>query len=299
MIQPKISIVTPSFNQGAYLERTIRSVLEQDYPNLQYVVMDGGSTDESVEIIQRHADRLDFWASEPDGGHADAINKGFARCHGEIMAWLNSDDMLMPGSLHVIGEIFQTLPEVRWLTGLSAFWDVRDRLVHVNQSMKSRLDFAAGRPQWIQQESTFWRRDLWEETGGSLDASYRHMIDNELWSRFFMRAPLHHVKTVLSGYRYHGANRANLQSAECGLELRRITKALHEQLPEPDRRRADNLAAAWRRLERTKAWKNPLGRLCKSLLKTTMRRSLARDYPVIHYAIRDGRWITTSIRTYD
>lgn len=299
MSQPKISIVTPSFNQGAYLERTIRSVLEQDYPNLQYVVMDGGSTDESVGIIQRHADRLDFWASEPDGGHADAINKGFARCDGEIMAWLNSDDMLMPGSLHVVGEIFQSLPEVRWLTGLSAFWDAADRLVHVSASMKNRLDFAAGRPRWIQQESTFWRRDLWQEAGGSLDESYQHMIDNELWSRFFLLTPLHHVNTVLSGYRFHGENRAELESDACDRELQRITTHLRSQLPSRERKRADAHARARRLIDRASGLDGWPGLILTRIAKTMMRRTLARDYPVIHNLIKEGKWVSSTHRSHD
>jgi len=111
--QPKISVVTPSFNQGQYLEETIRSVLDQGYPNLEYFVMDGGSTDDSVEIIRKYADRLTGWVSEPDGGQMHAINKGFARATGDIMAWLNSDDKYCPWTFNVIGRIFAGLPEVR------------------------------------------------------------------------------------------------------------------------------------------------------------------------------------------
>src|SRR5215212_7784658 len=115
---PRISIVTPSFNQGRFLRETMQSVLGQGYPNLEYVVIDGGSTDESVDIIRGHEQQLAAWVSEKDAGQYDAINKGFARTSGEVMAWLNSDDKYTPWALPVVGEIFAQLPEVKWLTTL-------------------------------------------------------------------------------------------------------------------------------------------------------------------------------------
>src|SRR5712664_2616221 len=113
-LPPRISIVTPSFNQASYLEAALKSVLDQNYPNLEYIVVDGGSTDGSVEIIQRYADRLTYWVSQPDRGQMDALNKGFRRTTGEIMAWLNSDDMLCSWALQTVGHIFQDLPAVQW-----------------------------------------------------------------------------------------------------------------------------------------------------------------------------------------
>ena len=109
---PRISVVTPSFNQGAFLEETLRSVLDQGYPNLEYFVIDGGSTDASVDIIRNYASRLTYWVSESDQGQYDAINKGFARSMGEIMAWLNSDDKYLPWTFSIAGEISATRPEV-------------------------------------------------------------------------------------------------------------------------------------------------------------------------------------------
>src|SRR5258708_5296321 len=115
-MHPSISIITPSYNQVSFLEETIQSVLQQDYPNLEYVIIDGGSTDGSVEIIQKYADRLTHWVSEPDGGQYDAVNRGFQYTRGEIMAYINSDDKYTPWAFSVVGEIFESLPEIEWLT---------------------------------------------------------------------------------------------------------------------------------------------------------------------------------------
>ncbi len=233
----KISIVTPSFNQAAYLEAALRSVLEQDHQPLEYVVVDGGSGDGSAEIIRQYADRLAWSVSEPDGGQYDAINRGFARTSGEIMGWLNSDDMLAPWALSVVAEIFETLPEVEWLTSLAQIrWDARGRAVRcLPQRGFSRAGFFAGEnlPRagafstgWIQQESTFWRRSLWERAGGRVGAEWKLAGDFELWSRFWQHAKLCGVETPLGGFRFHGeqktgaGHRTYLEEAESALAAR-------------------------------------------------------------------------------
>ena len=114
---PKISIITPSYNQGQFLEQTILSILSQDYPNLEYIIMDGGSSDNSVEIIRKHEDNLTYWVSEPDKGQSDAINKGFQRATGDILTWLNSDDYYLPGTLHTVAEYFTQHPDVECIYG--------------------------------------------------------------------------------------------------------------------------------------------------------------------------------------
>jgi glycosyltransferase involved in cell wall biosynthesis len=215
---PLISIVTPSYNQGRFLEEAIHSVLEQSYRRVEYVIVDGGSTDGSVEIIQRHGPRLAGWVSEPDHGQYDAINKGFAGTQGEIMAWLNADDKYLPWTFAVVAEIFSSFPEVEWITSLHPLvWDERGRAVACahrkgfsgsrffrGENLPGSKRFAAG---FIQQESTFWRRSLWERTGKGLDTSLKLAADFDLWARFFRHASLYGIDAPLGGFRMHSAQK--------------------------------------------------------------------------------------------
>ena len=214
---PRITVVTLSFNQGEYLEKTIQSVLGQGYPNLEYIVIDGGSTDDSPEIIARYAGQIDYWVSGPDGGHGNALNKDFARATGDVMGWINSDDVLADSSLRVVGEIFAQLRgQVQWLTGLTAGMLADGKVIGVggprtyNRSLL-RLGMYEGRKfGWVQQEGTFWSRDLWTDAGGCIDESTGWMVDFELWARFSRLATLYTAPVVLGIFRHHHAQKGQV-----------------------------------------------------------------------------------------
>lgn len=211
MNYPKISIITPSFNQGKYLEYTIKSVLDQNYPNLEYIIIDGGSTDDSVEIIKRYESRLAHWESATDNGMYDALNKGFAKSTGEIMAWVNSDDMYHPNSLFTVAEIFTEHPSVQWITGAVTFFDERNRTVNVSPSRQwSIYDILNGDWKYIQQESTLWSRSLWNKTGGFLSTKYKYAGDFELWTRFFLSDKLFVTDALIGGFRFRKSNQFSL-----------------------------------------------------------------------------------------
>ena len=210
---PQISIVTPNYNQAPYLEQTILSVLSQGYPQLEYIVIDDGSTDNSLEIIHKYSDCLAYSTTRPNKGQYATINEGFARSTGEIMAWLNSDDMYLPGAFSVVAEIFSAHPDVEWLTTtLPVGWNEQGQAVAVadlqgfNRSSFFRgANLPAGRRYTrgcIQQESTFWRRSLWERAGGRLETSVTLAADFELWARFYQHGELYGVNALLGGFRF-------------------------------------------------------------------------------------------------
>jgi glycosyltransferase involved in cell wall biosynthesis len=202
---PRIAFVTPVLNNVRHIEATIRSVLAQDYRNLDYFVVDGGSTDGTVDVIREYEGQISGWISEPDNGMYEAINKGFARTSGEIMGWISGTDMLHPGGLRVVASVFRDLPEVEWINGRPSIFSEDGMTVSVYPVPRwSRYRFLAGANQCIQQEGTFWRRSLWDRAGGYVDASRRFMSDFELWVRFFRHARLYSVDALTGGYRTHG-----------------------------------------------------------------------------------------------
>jgi glycosyltransferase involved in cell wall biosynthesis len=202
---PRIALVTPVFNSEKYIEQAICSVLAQGYPNLNYFIVDGGSTDGTLDVIRKYENQISGWLSEPDYGMYDAINKGFARTSGEIMGWISGTDKLQPDGLTVVGSVFRDLPEVEWITGRRTVYNDEGMTIRIDPVMYwSRLRFLIGGSlRHIQQESTYWRRSLWEKAGAHVDASRRAAGDFELWVRYFRHAPLYSVDALIGGFREH------------------------------------------------------------------------------------------------
>lgn len=203
MALPKISIVTPSYNQARYLEQTILSVIEQKYPNLEYIVIDGGSTDDSVSIIKKYASKLSYWQTGPDNGQSDAINTGFSKSTGDILGWINSDDLLKPGTLQFIAEVFAERKKHQWLVGGTETIDESGRRKSLR--FPSEIDlktFIGWSRNWFPQQSTFWTRDLWLECG-PLDPELHYAMDMDLWMKMFSICKPTTTKILLSCYRFH------------------------------------------------------------------------------------------------
>ena len=202
---PRISIITPVLNRVQYLEETILSVISQGYPDLEYIIIDGGSTDGTLEIIKKYEKSISYWISEPDDGMYYALQKGFCRSSGEIMAWLNSDDIYKPGSLNMIASIFNDTG-VEWISGMGSLYNKDGYCVKSNNLMKwskSKIWFSDNI--WIQQENVFWKRSLWKKSGGFISTEFRYSGDFELWCRFFQNAELYSVHTSFAGFRLHGS----------------------------------------------------------------------------------------------
>jgi len=196
--------VTAVYNGARFIEDTIRSIVDQDYPNLEYMIVDGASTDGTVDIIRKYEKHLSWWVSQPDKGVYEALNTGFARATGEIMGWLNASDKLHTSGLFVVGSVFAELPEVEWITGRPTKFNSTGMTVKVWPVPRwSRMRFLAGANKYIQQESTFWRKSLWDRAGGRVDPSLRAEGDFELWVRFFRHARLYPVDALIGGYRSH------------------------------------------------------------------------------------------------
>ncbi len=214
---PSISIVTPTFNQGRFIERTIRSVLDQAYPSLRYAVCDGGSTDGTVETLGQLDDDYNFkWKSEPDKGQADAINKAFAMVDGEIMGWLNSDDLLMPRALLHVGSCFDQNPDIDVIYGHRILINEQDleigRWVTPPYHSEALTFF-----DYVPQETLFWRRRIWEKTGGKLNVDFHFALDWDLLQRFREAgARIVRLPQFLGCFRVHPEQKTSAKMADLG-----------------------------------------------------------------------------------
>jgi glycosyltransferase involved in cell wall biosynthesis len=221
---PKITIITPVLNRVQYIEDTILSVISQGYPDLEYIIIDGGSTDGTLEIIKKYERSVSYWVSEPDSGMYHAIQKGFDRSTGEIMAWLNSDDIYKPGSLKMIASIFNDT-DVEWITGMGSLYNKDGFCVKTNNLTKwSKSRVWLYDYKWIQQENTFWKRSLWEKSGGFISTDLKYAGDFELWCRFFKHTELYSVHTSFAGFRLHGSQFTSAFKKEYETEAGRIAK---------------------------------------------------------------------------
>lgn len=217
---PKISIVTPSFNQAQFLERTIRSVLDQNYPNLEYIIIDGGSTDGSVEIIKRYEERLAYWVSEKDRGQSHALNKGFERATGDIIGWLNSDDLYCTGALAAVAEASaRNSEDEAWYGGIYIA-DAEDRILDALWPLDPDPAYTIFVALDIHQQALFWKQDLMQRVGVT-DESLHFAMDWDFIIRLLLAGRFRRIKQHLGIFRLHEeAKTANL--ADVGAQDRQL-----------------------------------------------------------------------------
>jgi glycosyltransferase involved in cell wall biosynthesis len=219
----KISIITPSYNQGLYIEETILSVLSQNYGNREYLVLDGGSTDETARIIEKHRERIDYYVSERDSGMSDAINKGFRACHGDVIGWLNSDDTYLPGCLDTVASLFRTHPEVDVVYGDFVYTDEKNRAIRRKRVLRRMHRHFMMFENIIGQPSSFFRGRVIEKIGGLNEA-----LSYEMDWEFYIRAMAAgcrflHVRRDLSTYRLHRVAKSSQEgSARYDADLEKI-----------------------------------------------------------------------------
>jgi len=218
---PLVSIVTPSFNQSRFLESAIRSVLALDYPHIEFIVIDGGSIDGSVEVIQKYADKLAFWVSEPDMGQADAVNKGFAQAKGEVFAWLNSDDTYEAQAVSEAVGFLQENPGIGMVYGDANFIDEKGLVIGRFPAAQTNYRRLRQGYVHIPQQAAFWRASLWRQVG-PLDTSLYFAMDYDLWVRLARISELRYHPRVWANFRLHGDSKTILDDDRCWPEMLRV-----------------------------------------------------------------------------
>lgn len=237
---PVVSIVTPTFNQARFIEATIRSVLAQDYPHIEYLIVDGGSTDGTVEMIKKYAmesgswlpksqqqavgvqrHHIDWWVSEPDKGQTDAINKGFARAQGQILAWLNSDDTYEPGAVSAAVKYLMDHPNVGMVYGDCNFINEDGKVIGKFGSAQTDYQLLRQGYVHIPQQTMFFRANLWKQVG-PLDPSFYFAMDYDLWTRLATRTELKYVPQTWANFRLHTTGKTISADDRCWPEMIRV-----------------------------------------------------------------------------
>lgn len=267
---PKITVVTPVFNGEQFIEQTILSVLNQKYPNLEYIIVDGGSTDGTMKIVQKYITDFSVIISERDNGLYDALNKGFAKSSGEIMCYLNADDLHQPNSLLCVAEIFTQFKQVNWLTGTPTGFDRNGICREIYPQRKwSKFQYLLGDYFTIQQESVFWRRSLWDKSGAGFNDKLKLAGDFELWLRFFRtNEKLYSTRSLLGGFRRHGEGQLSRAIDKYSSEVKNIYKDLNLSTEEKKQ------IAYLKQLQ----WYNRFP-VIRSFMKTNKKIEIIYDFP--------------------
>jgi glycosyltransferase involved in cell wall biosynthesis len=219
----KITVVTVCYNSARFLEGCLRSVVTQDYPHLEYIVIDGGSTDGSVELIKKHADRITYWVSEPDKGQTDALIKGFQRSTGDLQCWINADDELTPHALTEVNVYFQRHPAAQVVTGDCILLTESGARLRVQRQLRFRRFLWFNDHNYIAASSTFWRRELYERVGG-LNPVFNLNMDGDLFIRFAEVTTLQKVRNLWSRFRVHPGQKTNMLTEDMFTEIMNIRR---------------------------------------------------------------------------
>jgi len=213
---PKISIVIPSFNQGKFIEQTLKSVIDQSYPNLELILVDGGSTDNTLDIIKKYEKYFTWWVSEPDTGQTAAINKGFEKSSGEIMAWLNSDDLMISGVLRLVADYFANNPDVQVVYGNRILIN-EDGLEVGRWTLPNHSDRVLKWIDFVPQETLYWSREAWNRTGSKLDEKFQFAMDWDFLLRLSaIKIKMHHLPLFLGMFRIHRHQKTSSQMSTVG-----------------------------------------------------------------------------------
>jgi glycosyltransferase involved in cell wall biosynthesis len=216
-----VSIVTPSYNQGKYLEETILSVLNQTYSKIEYLVVDGGSSDGSLEILNKYNDRISWWVSEPDHGQTDALNKGFKKARGDIFAWLNSDDLYYPNAVLEAVKYLENHPNVGLVYGDANFVNTDGKIIGKFNAQQTSYQRLRRGEVYIPQQAAFWRAELWRQVG-PLDPSFYFAMDYDLWVRLAQVAKIRYTPQLWAKFRLHEAAKTITADDRCWPEMLKV-----------------------------------------------------------------------------